>query len=228
MHGPVPVTCAGTPFRKGGASSGHPRRSRLVPLTLIQRRSLNKESTPAWMVTRAAEVSRNLALGCISLPVDDRASVMARTGGPWMTTPPSRFFRPAARRHHLLWTRERVQHGTPGVFGRAIKRSPGVEDIVLATKVFGKMHDAPAGWACPQCDLLACRCFPDPARHRLHRPLQIHRFGPTSPIRGELLAPRHVKAARPLHGSPLPCTPGIRERLHHAAASCGWPDRSMP
>ena len=72
------------------------------------------------------------------------------------------------------------------VVGRAIRRYSRREDIVLATKVYGKMHDGPGGSRpVPQGHPRADRRLPDPARHRLHRPVPDPPLRPRHPGRGD-------------------------------------------
>jgi predicted oxidoreductase len=56
-------------------------------------------------------------------------------------------FRQALEAGITFWDTANVyQHGTSEeLVGRAVKRYSRREDIVLATKVFGKMHDGPGG-----------------------------------------------------------------------------------
>ena len=61
------------------------------------------------------------------------------------------FFRQAVELGVTFWDTANVyQGGTSEEFvGRAIERYSRREDIVLATKVSGKMHDGPGGRGCP-------------------------------------------------------------------------------
>ena len=61
------------------------------------------------------------------------------------------FFEQAVELGITFWdTSNNYQAGTSEeVVGRAIRRCSHREDIVLATKVFGRMHDGPGGSACP-------------------------------------------------------------------------------
>ena len=89
------------------------------------------------------KVSR-LALGCMSY--GDNTSAGAHR---WALDDDAAqpFFRQAAEAGITFWdTANTYQHGTSEeLVGRAIKRYSRREDIVLATKVFGKMHDGPGG-----------------------------------------------------------------------------------
>jgi aryl-alcohol dehydrogenase-like predicted oxidoreductase len=61
------------------------------------------------------------------------------------------FFEQAVELGITFWdTANTYQAGTSEeVVGRAIKRYSRRENIVVATKVYGRMHDAPAVTACP-------------------------------------------------------------------------------
>jgi aryl-alcohol dehydrogenase-like predicted oxidoreductase len=93
------------------------------------------------------KVSR-LALGCMSY--GDSTTTGAHR---WALDDDAAqpFFRQAVEAGITFWDTANVyQHGTSEeLVGRAIKRYSRREDIVLATKVFGKMHDGPGGMACP-------------------------------------------------------------------------------
>jgi aryl-alcohol dehydrogenase-like predicted oxidoreductase len=95
------------------------------------------------------------------------------------------------------------QHGTSEeLVGRAIKRYSRREDIVLATKVFGKMHDGPGGRG------LSRKAIVEQADASLTRLgtdyidlYQIHRFDPDTPAE-ETMEALHdiVKAGKALPG----------------------------
>jgi aryl-alcohol dehydrogenase-like predicted oxidoreductase len=88
-------------------------------------------------------VSR-LALGCMSY--GDAATAGAHR---WALDDDAAqpFFRQAVEAGITFWdTANTYQHGTSEeLVGRAVRRYSRREDIVLATKVFGKMHDGPGG-----------------------------------------------------------------------------------
>jgi aryl-alcohol dehydrogenase-like predicted oxidoreductase len=87
-------------------------------------------------------VSR-VGLGCMSYG-DAAAGMHAWTLGEEAAAP---FFRQAVELGVTFWDTANVyQGGTSEEFvGRAIKRFSRREDIVLATKVSGRMHDGPGG-----------------------------------------------------------------------------------
>src|SRR5436853_64078 len=88
-------------------------------------------------------VSR-LALGCMSYGDNTRTGAHRWALDDDAAQP---FFRQAVETGITFWDTANVyQHGTSEeLVGRAIKRYSRREDIVLATKVFGKMHDGPGG-----------------------------------------------------------------------------------
>jgi 1-deoxyxylulose-5-phosphate synthase len=85
-----------------------------------------------------------LALGCMSYgdPATEGAHRCALANDEAQP-----FFRQAIELGITFWDTANVyQAGTSEeVVGRAIRRYSRREDIVLATKVFGKMHDGPGG-----------------------------------------------------------------------------------
>src|SRR3979411_3148172 len=89
------------------------------------------------------KVSR-IALGCMSY--GDPTTTNAHTWAlDYEDAQP--FFRQAVEMGVTFWdTANTYQNGTSEqVVGRAIKRYSRREDVVLATKVFGRMHDGPGG-----------------------------------------------------------------------------------
>src|SRR5829696_9751964 len=97
--------------------------------------------------TSGLKVSR-LAMGCMSYgdPTTPGAHEWALDDDAAQP-----FFRQAIELGITFWdTANAYQAGTSEeLVGRAIKRYSRREDIVLATKVFGKMHDGPGGKAYP-------------------------------------------------------------------------------
>src|SRR3984893_11154929 len=126
-------------------------------------------------------VSR-LALGCMSY--GDNTSTNAHR---WALDDDAAqpFFLQAVEMGITFWdTANTYQHGTSEeLVGRAIKRYSRREAIVLATKVFGKMHDGPGGQG------LSRKAIFEQADASLTRLgtdyidlYQIHRFDPDTPM----------------------------------------------
>jgi 1-deoxyxylulose-5-phosphate synthase len=86
----------------------------------------------------------HLALGCMSYG-DGTSTGAHRWALDEQAAQP--FFRQAVEAGITFWdTANTYQHGTSEeLTGRAIRRYSRREDIVLATKVWGKMHDGPGG-----------------------------------------------------------------------------------
>jgi aryl-alcohol dehydrogenase-like predicted oxidoreductase len=126
-------------------------------------------------------VSR-LALGCMSYgdPTVPGAHRWALTENDAAT-----FFRQAIELGITLWdTANSYQNGTSEeLVGRAIDRYSRREDIVLATKVFGRMHDGPGGRGLSRKAILE---QVDASLRRLGTEYidlyQIHRFDPDAPV----------------------------------------------
>src|SRR6187551_1721027 len=126
------------------------------------------------------KVSR-LALGCMSY--GDPTTLRAHE---WSLNDDEAqpFFRQAVELGITFWDTANVyQAGTSEeVVGRAIKRYSRREDIVLATKVFGRMHDGPGGQGLSrkaimeQIDASLARLGTDYVDL-----YQIHRFDPDAP-----------------------------------------------
>jgi aryl-alcohol dehydrogenase-like predicted oxidoreductase len=141
-------------------------------------------------------VSR-LALGCMSYgdPTVPGAHRWALTENDAAT-----FFRQAIELGITLWdTANSYQNGTSEeLVGRAIDRYSRREDIVLATKVFGRMHDGPGGRGLSRKAILE---QVDASLRRLGTEYidlyQIHRFDPDAPVE-ETMAALHdvVKAGK--------------------------------
>ena len=127
------------------------------------------------------KVSR-LALGCMSY--GDAAAAWAHR---WALDEDAAqpFFRQAAEAGITFWdTANTYQLGTSEeLVGRAIRRYSRREDIVLATKVFGKMHDGPGGQGLSRKAILE---QVDASLTRLGTEYvdlyQIHRFDPDTPV----------------------------------------------
>lgn len=122
-----------------------------------------------------------LALGCMSY-----GDPTAPGAHPWALTESEAepFFRQAVELGITFWdTANSYQHGTSEeVVGRAITRFSRREDIVLATKVFGRMHDGPGGGGLSRKAILE---QVDASLRRLGTDYidlyQIHRFDPEAP-----------------------------------------------
>src|ERR1700712_1974478 len=127
------------------------------------------------------KVSR-LALGCMSY--GDPTSPGAHE---WSLDDDAAepFFQQAVELGITFWDTANVyQAGTSEeVVGRAIKRYSRREDIVLATKVFGRMHDGPGGQGLSRKAILEQI---DASLARLNTDYvdlyQIHRFDPETPV----------------------------------------------
>jgi 1-deoxyxylulose-5-phosphate synthase len=131
--------------------------------------------------TTGLKISR-LALGCMSY---GDASVAG--AHPWALNDDAAqpFFRQAVELGITFWdTANTYQAGTSEeLVGRAIKRYSRREDIVLATKVWGKMHDGPGGQGLSRKAILE---QVDASLTRLGTDYidlyQIHRFDPETPV----------------------------------------------
>jgi aryl-alcohol dehydrogenase-like predicted oxidoreductase len=127
------------------------------------------------------KISR-LALGCLSYgdPTTERAHEWALADDDAQP-----FFRQAIEVDITFWDTANVyQAGTSEeVVGRAIERYSRREDIVLATKVHGKMHDGPGGSGLSRKAILEQI---DASLTRLGTDYvdlyQIHRFDPDTPV----------------------------------------------
>ena len=175
-------------------------------------------------------VSR-LALGCMSY--GDPATAAAHR---WALDDDAAqpFFRQAVEMGISFWDTANVyQHGTSEeLVGRAIKRYSRREDIVLATKVHGRMHDGPGGQGLSRKAILE---QVDASLARLGTDYidlyQIHRFDPHTPVE-ETMEALHdvVKPAKPATSAPLPCTPGSSRSSStppiSAAGPGSWPCRT--
>src|SRR5882724_10762694 len=115
------------------------------------------------------EVSR-ICLGCMSYGVPDQGNLAWSIG--------EEESRPFIKRAleggiNFFDTANRYSLGnSEQILGRAIKDFARRDEVVIATKVYGRMRPGP-NWrrAVAQGDLCRDRRQPDPARHGLHRPL---------------------------------------------------------
>jgi 1-deoxyxylulose-5-phosphate synthase len=136
------------------------------------------------------------------------------------------FFRQAVALGITFWDTANVyQAGTSEeVTGRAIRRFARREDIVLATKVFGKMHDGPGGSGLSrkavmeQIDASLTRLGTDYVDL-----YQIHRFDPETPV-AETMAALHdiVKAGKVRYLGASSMYGWQFAKLQHAADQGGW------
>ena len=154
------------------------------------------------------KVSR-LALGCMSY--GDPTTLRAHE---WSLNDDEAqpFFRQAVELGVTFWDTANVyQAGTSEeLVGRAIKRYSRREDIVLATKLHGKMHDGPGGEGLSRKAVLEQI---DASLARLGTDYvdlyQIHRYDPNTPAE-ETMEALHdvVKAGKAATSEPRPCTRG--------------------
>jgi len=168
------------------------------------------------------KVSR-IALGCMSY--GDPAAPGAHT---WALDDDDAqpFFRQAVEAGVMFWDTANVyQLGTSEeVVGRAIKRYACREDIVLATKVFGRMHDGPGGSGLSRKAILE---QVDASLARLGTDYidlyQIHRFDPDAPVE-ETMEALHdiVKAGKVRYIGASSMYAWQFAKLQHAAAMNGW------
>lgn len=167
------------------------------------------------------EVSR-IALGCMSYG-DPSQGLHNWTLDEDAAQP---FFRQATELGVTFWdTANAYQLGSSEEYvGRAIKRYARREDIVLATKVFGRMHDGPAGRGLSRTAILE---QVDASLTRLgtdHIDLyQIHRFDPDTPVE-ETMETLHdvVKAGKVRYLGASSMWAWQFAKLQHAAALHGW------
>jgi aryl-alcohol dehydrogenase-like predicted oxidoreductase len=136
------------------------------------------------------------------------------------------FFVQAVELGITLWDTANVyQHGTSEeLVGRAIRRYSRREDVVLATKLHGRMHDGPGGQGLSR---LAVLEQIDASLARLdvdHVDLyQIHRFDPDTPVE-ETMEALHdvVKAGKVRYLGASSMYAWQFAKLQHAAALGGW------
>ena len=167
-------------------------------------------------------VSR-LALGCMSY--GDHATAGAHR---WALDDDAAqpFFRQAVEAGISFWDTANVyQHGTSEeLVGRAIRRYSRREDIVLATKVYGKMHDGPGGQGLSRKAILE---QVDASLARLGTDYidlyQIHRFDPHTPVE-ETMETLHdvVKAGKARYLGASSMYAWQFAKLQHAADLGGW------
>ena len=168
------------------------------------------------------KVSR-LALGCMSYgdpttPGAHEWSLVDEQAQP--------FFRQAIELGITFWDTANVyQAGTSEeVVGRAIRRYSRREDIVLATKLFGRMHDGPGGQGLSRKAILEQI---DASLTRLGTDYvdlyQIHRFDPDTPVE-ETMEALHdvVKAGKARYLGASSMYAWQFAKLQHAAERGGW------
>jgi aryl-alcohol dehydrogenase-like predicted oxidoreductase len=168
------------------------------------------------------KVSR-LALGCMSY---GDASVAGAHRWALDEEASQPFFRQAVEAGITFWdTANTYQHGTSEVLvGRAIPRYSRREDIVLATKVFGKMHDGPGGQGLSRKAILE---QVDASLTRLGSDYidlyQIHRFDPDTPVE-ETMEALHdiVKAGKVRYLGASSMYAWQFAKMQYAASLGGW------
>jgi aryl-alcohol dehydrogenase-like predicted oxidoreductase len=168
------------------------------------------------------KVSR-LALGCMSY--GDPTTPNAH---PWALTEDEAepFFRQAVELGITFWDTANVyQQGTSEhIVGRAIEKYSRREDIVLATKVFGKMHDGPGGQGLSRKAILE---QVDASLERLGTDYidlyQIHRFDGETPVEETMQALHDiVKAGKVRYIGASSMYAWQFAKLQHAADLGGW------
>jgi aryl-alcohol dehydrogenase-like predicted oxidoreductase len=167
-------------------------------------------------------VSR-VALGCMSYgdPTAPGAHQWALT-----ESDAEPFFRQAVDLGITFWdTANSYQHGTSEeVVGRAVTRYSRREDIVLATKVWGRMHDGPGGGGLSRKAILE---QVDASLRRLGTDYidlyQIHRFDPEAPVEETMQALHDiVKAGKVRYLGASSMYAWQFAKLQHAASLHGW------
>jgi aryl-alcohol dehydrogenase-like predicted oxidoreductase len=168
------------------------------------------------------KVSR-LALGCMSY--GDASAARAHR---WALNEEEAqpFFRQAVEAGITLWdTANTYQLGTSEeLVGRAIKRYSRREEIVLATKVWGRMHDGPGGQGLSRKAILE---QVDASLTRLGTDYidlyQIHRFDPDTPV-GETMEALHdiVKVGKVRYLGASSMYAWQFAKLQYTAALRGW------
>src|SRR6476646_10250838 len=168
------------------------------------------------------KISR-LALGCMSYgdPTTERAHEWALADDDAQP-----YFQQAVELGITFWDTANVyQAGTSEeVVGRAIKRYSRREDIVLATKVFGRMHDGPGGQGLSRKAIMEQI---DASLARLQTDYvdlyQIHRFDPATPV-AETMEALHdvVKAGKVRYLGASSMYAWQFAKLQHAARTHGW------
>jgi 1-deoxyxylulose-5-phosphate synthase len=168
------------------------------------------------------KVSR-LALGCMSYGDAGTAGAHRWALDEEAAQP---FLRQAVEAGITFWdTANTYQHGTSEeLVGRAIRRYSRREDIVLATKVYGKMHDGPGGQGLSRKAILEQA---DASLTRLGTDYidlyQIHRFDPDTPVE-ETMEALHdlVKAGKVRYLGASSMYAWQFAKMQHAAALGGW------
>jgi aryl-alcohol dehydrogenase-like predicted oxidoreductase len=168
------------------------------------------------------KISR-IALGCMSY--GDPTTADAHT---WALDDDDAqpFLRQAVEMGVTFWDTANVyQLGTSEeIVGRAIRRYSRREDIVLATKVFGRMHDGPGGQGLSRKAILE---QVDASLTRLGTDYidlyQIHRFDPEAPVE-ETMEALHdiVKAGKVRYIGASSMYAWQFAKLQHAAEMHGW------
>jgi 1-deoxyxylulose-5-phosphate synthase len=172
--------------------------------------------------TTGLKISR-LALGCMSY-----GDAAVEGAHPWALNDDAAqpFFRQAVELGITFWdTANTYQAGTSEeLVGRAIKRYARREDIVLATKVWGKMHAGPGGQGLSRKAILEQI---DASLTRLGTDYidlyQIHRFDPETPVEETMHALHDIVCAgkvRYLGASSMYAWQFAK--LQQAAALGGW------
>lgn len=172
--------------------------------------------------TTGLRISR-VALGCMSYGDPTTANAHQWALDDDAADP---YFRQAVELGITFWDTANVyQAGTSEeVVGRAIKRYSRREDIVLATKVHGKMHDGPGGQGLSRKAILE---QVDASLHRLGTDYidlyQIHRFDPETPVE-ETMEVLHdiVTAGKVRYIGASSMFAWQFAKLQHAAALHGW------
>jgi aryl-alcohol dehydrogenase-like predicted oxidoreductase len=168
------------------------------------------------------KVSR-LALGCMSYG-DPKAAVAHAWALDDDAAQP--FFRQAVELGITFWdTANTYQLGTSEeLVGRAVRRYSRREDVVLATKVFGRMHDGPGGRGLSRKAILE---QVDASLTRLATDYidlyQIHRFDPEAPVE-ETMEALHdiVKAGKVRYLGASSMYAWQFAKLQYAAVRHGW------
>jgi 1-deoxyxylulose-5-phosphate synthase len=168
------------------------------------------------------KISR-LALGCMSYGDPSTAGAHRWALADDAAQP---FFEQAVELGITFWdTSNNYQAGTSEeVVGRAIRRYSRREDIVLATKVFGRMHDGPGGSGLSRKAILEQI---DASLTRLGTDYvdlyQIHRFDPETPV-AETMEALHdvVKAGKARYLGASSMYAWQFAKLQRAAEAGGW------
>ncbi|TCI98772.1 aldo/keto reductase [Aeromicrobium sp. IC_218] len=166
-------------------------------------------------------VSR-IALGCMSF------GDASRGGHPWVLDEDraAGFFRQAVELGITFWDTANVYSGgsSEEYVGRAISRFSRREDVVLATKVHGVMHDGPGGSGLSRKAVLEQL---DASLARLGTDYvdlyQIHRFDPATPVE-ETMEVLHdvVKAGKVRYLGASSMAAWQLAKMQHAADLGGW------